>query len=145
MFPARPPGPPPAYAEHQLRAYDPASPNLKVIQPYAGWVREYQRYIVVAGPLLGVITLIGLGGLIAAWRRTGGPALLPWLTGLALLLAPAMIVNFDPRYLVCAVPPLCVAAAIGVQQIVGPASRFRARRSWELPRGLRQRIFARKQ
>lgn len=144
-FPARTPRPP-AYAERWFQAYDPASPNLKVIQPYARWVRGYQRFIVVSGPLLGVITLIGLGGLIAAWRRIGGPALLPWLTGIALLLAPAAIANFDPRYLVCAVPPLCVAAAIGVQQIIGLASRFRAgRSSWELPRGLRHRIFAREQ
>ena len=134
MFPATAPAPPPAYAEPYYHAYDPPGPDMKIIQPYASWVRGYQRFIVVSGPLLGVITLIGLIGLIARWRRTGGPALLPWLTGIALLLAPAAIADFDPRYLVCAVPPLCVAAAIGVQRIAGIASRFRAgRRPLALP------------
>jgi len=98
-------------------AYDRAGPNLRVVQPYAGWIRAYQRFIVLSGPLLGLITLTGMVGLIVSWRRIGGPALLPWLTGIALLVIPAFIV-FDVRYLVSAIPPLCVAAAIGVQQIV---------------------------
>jgi hypothetical protein len=115
---------PALWARHYYYAYDPAGPGLRVIQPYAGWARAYQRYIVVPGPLLGVIMLVGLGGLIMAWRRIGGPALLPWLTGLVLLLTPAAIVVYSPRYLVCAIPPLCVAAAIGVQQMAGPARRL---------------------
>ncbi len=115
---------PALWARHYYYGYDPAGPGQRVIQPYAGWVRAYQRYIVVPGPLLGVIMLVGLGGLIMAWRRIGGPALLPWLTGLVLLLTPAAIVVYSPRYLVCAIPPLCVAAAIGVQQMAGPARRL---------------------
>ena len=70
--------------------------------------------------------LAGLGGLIVAWRRFGGPALLPWLVGLCLLVTPAVIVESYPRYLVSDIPPLCVAAAIGIQQIAGAAKRFRA-------------------
>jgi len=122
MFPAASPAPPPHYADHYLNAYDPAGANLRVAQPYADWVRAYQRFIVVSGPLIGVITLTGVAGLIVAWRRLGGPVLLPWLTGLALLVTPAAVADFDPRYLVCAIPPLCIAAAIGVRLIV---SRFR--------------------
>lgn len=99
-------------------AYDRAGPNVRVVQPYAGWIRAYQRFIVVSGPLLGVIALIGLAGVIASWRRIGGAVLLPWLTGMALLLIPAFIA-FDVRYLVCAIPPLCIAAAISCQQIAG--------------------------
>jgi hypothetical protein len=71
-----------------------------------------------------VITLVGLGGLIVAWRRIGGPALLPWLTGTVLLVTPSAIVQFDPRYLVCTIPPLCVAAAMGVQQFAALVKRF---------------------
>jgi len=128
MFPAAPLTPPPPYADRYYDAYDPAAPNLRVVQPYAGWVRVYQRCVVVSGPLLGVITLTGLAGLIVAWRRIGGPALLPWLTGLCLLLAPAAIVDFDPRFLVCAIPPLCLAAALGAKQIAGLATRLPAGR-----------------
>ena len=119
-------GPPPRYADLYYDAYDPADADLRAVQPYAGWVLVYQRYIVIAGPLLGVITLTGLAGLIVAWRRIGGPALLPWLTGSCLLAAPAAVANFDPRDVVCTIAPLCVAAAIGIQQIAGLATRFRA-------------------
>ncbi|MBO0815602.1 MAG: hypothetical protein J2P30_10755, partial [Actinobacteria bacterium] len=80
-------------------------------------------------PLLGAIVLAGLGGVIVSWRRFGGTALLPWLVGLCLLVTPALIVASVPRYIVGAIPPLCVAAAIGVQQIAGAAKGFRARRS----------------
>jgi hypothetical protein len=125
MFPAAL-APPPAYADHYYDAYDPAGPDLRVVQPYAGWIREYQRVIVVSGPLLGVILLTGLAGLALAWRRIGGPALLPWLTGLVLVLAPAASASVGGRYLVCAVAPLCVAAAIGIQQGAVLAARLRA-------------------
>ena len=124
MFPAAPPTLP-RYATRYYFRYDLARPVMWVVKPYASWIRAYQRYIVVAGPLLGVILLVGLGGLIVAWRRIGGPALLPWLTGLALLVAPAAVADFSPRYLVCALPPLCVAAAIGVQQIARRAKPSR--------------------
>lgn len=128
MFPAVPPALPPPYADHYYYAYDPAGPNLRVVEPYAGWIRVYQRYVVVSGPLLGVITLTGLAGLIVAWRRFGGLALLPWLTGFCLLAVPAAVAEFDPRDIVCTIPPLCMAAAVGAQEIVGLATRFRAGR-----------------
>ncbi len=128
MFPAAPRELPPANAVRVFSRYDPAGPGMRVVRPYVGWVRAYQRFVVVPGPLLGVIMLVGLGGLIVAWRRIGGPALLPWLTGLVLLVTPTLIVEWDPRYVVCTIPPFCVAAAIGVQQIVGLAKRFHAGR-----------------
>lgn len=129
MFPAAPPPLPVPHAAREFSTYDPAGPGLRIVQPYAGWIRAYQRYIFVPGPLLGAIVLAGLGGVIVSWRRFGGTALLPWLVGICLLAVPAAIVASTPRYVVGAIPPLCVAAAIGVQQIAGAAQRFRARRS----------------
>jgi hypothetical protein len=126
MFPAAPPKLPPRSALRGFTRYDPAGPGLHLVQPYAGWIRTYQRYVVVPGPLLGVIVLTGLGGLLLAWRRFGGPALLPWLVGCCLLATPAAIVEFDPRYLVSTIPPLCMAAAIGIQQAAAAAKRLRA-------------------
>ena len=128
MFPAAAPTLP-HYAVLDYLHYDLASPVMRVVGPYAGWIRAYQRYIVVSGPLLGMILLTGLGGLIVAWRRIGGAALLPWLTGLALLAVPAAIADFAPRYFVCALWPLCVAAAIGVQQIADRIRRPGTERS----------------
>jgi hypothetical protein len=47
MFPPAPPPPLPAYAIRYYSAYDPSAPSMRIVQPYAGWVRAYQRYIVV--------------------------------------------------------------------------------------------------
>jgi hypothetical protein len=129
MFPAAAPAPPPASTDRYYNAYDPAGQHLRVGQPYARWIRGYQRVIVVSGPLLGVILLTGLAGLVMEWRRIGGDALLPWLTGLVLILTPAATAAVVPRYLVAAVPPLCLAAAIAVMQIVGVAQSWLARRA----------------
>ena len=74
------------------------------------------------GPLLGVIVLAGLGGLIVAWRRIGGAALLPWLVGLCLLVAAAALAESYPRYLVGDIPPLCLAAALGIKQIMAASA-----------------------
>ncbi len=124
MFPASTPLWPLTYDFIFFKKYDESSPNEAIIQPYSRWMQTYQRYIVVSGPLLGVIALIGLAGLILSWRRRGGDGLMPWIVGITLLLIPATIL-FDARFVVCAIPPLCVAAAIGAQQIAARATSFR--------------------
>lgn len=125
LFPA--PRPPPPRAARVFASYDPGHVGLRVVQPYAGWVRAYQRYVVAPGPLLGVLVLAGLGGLIVAWRRFGGPGLLPWLAAFGLMAFSAAVVEPNQRYLVNYVPLLCVAAAMGVQQMVGAARRLVSR------------------
>jgi hypothetical protein len=127
MFPAASPKPS-ARTVRTFSRYDPAHPGLRVVQPYARLLRAYQRSIDVPGPAIEAVVLVGLVGLIVAARRFGGPALLPWLAGLCLLAAPATIMESYPRYLVGAIPPFCVAAAIGIQQLADVAKRFRARR-----------------
>jgi len=129
MFPAARPRPPPRYAAREYDAYDRAGASPRTAEPYIGWIGAYQRFVVVSGPLLGVIVVTGLAGLVASWRRVGGPALLPWLSGVVLLVTPDAVAAFDPRYIVCAIPPLCLAAAIGVRQIAGVAASLRARRA----------------
>jgi hypothetical protein len=96
--------------------YDAALPDEQVVHPFSTWIQAYQRYIVASGPLLGVILLTGLAGLIAGGRRRASPALLPWLTGVALLVIPATVL-YDQRFVICAIPALCIAAALGVQRI----------------------------
>ncbi|MEU5880143.1 hypothetical protein [Spirillospora sp. NPDC047279] len=97
------------------------------VEPFAGFLRVYQDIFYLRGTMVGVLLLIGLAGIGAAWRpwrswRRGGPAagvnrdgaaaLLPWSLATGLLLAPAATAEFDYRYVLPAVPLACVAAAI---------------------------------
>ena len=76
----------------------------------------YQRFIIVPGPLLAVIVLTGLIRMAMVWRRFGGPTLLPWLTGVTLIVTPAATAEFDARYVIASIPAFCIAAAIGVKE-----------------------------
>jgi len=105
------------YSYRAVYSYDQGDPSTRVVQPYAAWIRTYQRFIVIPGPLLGVIVIVGLVGIALAWRRFGGAGLLPWLTGVILIVTPAAGADFDARYLVASVPVFCIAAGIGVKEI----------------------------
>src|SRR5262249_34739568 len=93
-----------------------ANPSTRVVQPYAGWMRAYQRKFAVPGPLLGAMALVGLLGAVLARRRCG-PALLAWLTGTVLIVPPAATADYDARYVVASIPAFCIAAALGVREI----------------------------
>ncbi len=86
------------------------------MRPFAGWIQTYQRFVVLPGPLLGVTVLAGLAGTALAWRRLGGPALLPWLTGAVLIVTPAATTGYGARYLIASIPAFCIAAAIGLKE-----------------------------
>jgi len=93
-------------------AYVHGNPLTQVVAPFANIIRGYQRYVWVPGTVYGLILLAGLGGLVLAWRRLGGEALLPWVTSLALIVIPAATAEFDYRYVLVAVPFGCLAAAL---------------------------------
>jgi hypothetical protein len=92
-------------------------PSTRIVRPFAGWVQVYQRFVILPGVLLALIALAGLIGIVAAWRRRGGPALLPWLTGMVLIITPAATTNYGARYLVASIPAFCIAAAIGARRL----------------------------
>jgi hypothetical protein len=120
----------------------------RAVQPFAGWLVSYQRFVYLRGTLLGVI-LLGGGVLmiVRRWRgrrdrggwggggRLGGEV--GWAFGLAwgfaaaTLVVPPMIADFDLRYLVPAVPAACLAAALafaprpGQAGSVGPSGQRR--------------------
>jgi hypothetical protein len=110
-----------------VERYSGPNPDTRVIQPFAGWIQTYQRYVILPGPVLGMIVLVGLGGLILAWRRFGNPVSLPWLIGIITIVMPAATASYFFRYVVAAIPPLCIAAAFGVQEIVAAAKARRDR------------------
>jgi hypothetical protein len=92
-------------------------PSTRVVQPFAGWLRTYQDFIVLPGPLLGLIVLVGLFGSVLAYRRFGGAALLAWLVGGVLIVTAAATADYDARYVVASIPAFCIAAALGIRQI----------------------------
>jgi hypothetical protein len=92
------------------------NPSTTITQPFADWMRGYQRYVTVPGPLLACIILAGLAGAVLAWRR-GGPTWLAWLTGAVLIVTPAATADYDARYVIAGVPVFCVAAALAVREL----------------------------
>jgi hypothetical protein len=94
-------------------------PSTRIVQPFAGWIRAYQRFVVLPGPLLALIVLAGLAGIVVAWRSWGGPALLPWLTGTLVIITPAATADYGTRYLLASIPAFCIAAAIGIRDVTG--------------------------
>ena len=93
-------------------AYVHGNPLTQVVAPFANIIRGYQRYVWLPGTVYGLILLAGLGGMVLAWRRLGGEALLPWTISLALIVIPAATAEFDYRYVLVAVPFACLAAAL---------------------------------
>jgi len=92
-------------------------PSTRMVHPFAGWIRAYQRFAILPGPLLALIALAGLLGVVTRWRRFGGPALLPWLTGVVLIITPAATTDYGARYLIASVPAFCIAGALGIKQV----------------------------
>jgi Glycosyltransferase family 87 len=119
-------------------------PSTQVVNPFAGAIRVYERYIYLPGTVYGLILLVGLGAIVLAWlpiRRggrppqtpprtgwgRGGEALLPWLCSVALIVVPAATAEFDWRYVLTAVPFGCLAAALAFGRDT-PGMRWLARR-----------------
>jgi hypothetical protein len=118
-------------------AYGHQAPGV-VNKVFAVPILLYERVVFTWGPLLAVIFLIGLGGVISVsastWRRRQGlraalsfrtlrsvrlhwaprgTSMLPWITAVALLVAPIAVADFDYRYLIPVIPFACLAAGLG--------------------------------
>src|ERR1035441_513362 len=117
-------------------AYNGGQPAAtRAVQPFAGWLVSYQRYVYLRGTLLGVILFGSGAAMIIRWwrgrgRRGGG---LGWAFGLAwgfaaaILVVPPMIADFDLRYLVPAVPAACLAAALAAAPRPRPDPSYTSR------------------
>lgn len=107
-----PPIPPAWHVLPLLNSYQAGVSEPHAVQPFAGFLRAYQREIYLRGTLLGVILLIGLAGVVARWRRWGGRVLLPWLVAMLLLVLPVTVADFDYRYLLAVTPLACLAGGL---------------------------------
>lgn len=106
------PGDVTSYEQHPAQA-----PH--VAEPYAGWLRGYQRVAYLPGPVLGAVLLSALAGVVAAWRDRGGPALLPWTAAIALIVVPPATADFDYRYVLPAIPLACLALGLVIPPPTG--------------------------
>ena len=94
--------------------------ELRVVQPWSDFLRAYQKVFYLRGPFVFLFVLVGAVGVwLGIRRRTrvpgtgwGGLGLLPWLVGVALIVLPPMTAGFSYRYVLAAVPPVCLAAGL---------------------------------
>ena len=93
-----------------------------MVWPWAHLLVDYQKVFYLRGPFLAVILLMGLGGVIGRWRRWGGLGLLPWVVGALLIVLPPMTAGFSYRYVLAAVPAVCLAAGLAFARRPGEAS-----------------------
>jgi hypothetical protein len=101
--------------------YGHASPST-VTEPFAAVISLYEHLVYAYGPLLLIIIVEGLGGIVRIeglrerrprliWSRRSG-SMLPWITGVVLLVAPIAVADFDYRYLLPVLPFACLAAGL---------------------------------
>jgi len=109
------------YALAVVKAYTGSTQGLG---PYLSWryatrmkapfgyiVDEYQKVIYLPGALFVAILVVGLAGLLIPKRRSSVAVLL-WVSAIVLIVVPVAEHEFDPRYLIPAVPLSCMAAAL---------------------------------
>ncbi|MFB9961668.1 phospholipid carrier-dependent glycosyltransferase [Sinosporangium siamense] len=110
-------------ADELIRAYQGESDTPRMVEPYAGWIRTYQDYVFVRGPMLAALLAVGLLGVLVRWRRLGGAVLMPYSAALVLAVLPPFIAAFDHRYAVVSIPLACLAAGLAL----GESGRRRGR------------------
>jgi hypothetical protein len=89
-------------------------------EPWSLLLRAYQKVFYLRGPFVFLFVLVGAVGVwLGIRRRTrvpgtgwGGLPLLPWLVGVALIVLPPMTAGFSYRYVLSAVPAVCLAAGL---------------------------------
>ncbi|MGK5552345.1 phospholipid carrier-dependent glycosyltransferase [Actinomadura kijaniata] len=104
----------------------------RVVEPYAGRTRAYERAVTLPGPVLGAV--FAAGGLGVALGRRRRAVLLVWGTAVTLLVFPIASADFDYRYVVPATPFACLALGLALTPRTDRDSGRAGR--WTRPGGL---------
>jgi hypothetical protein len=109
------------YANAAVTAYNGSTPALagiirhrygtQLVQPYTKIMAEYQQIVFLPGFLLGLIVLTGLAGILIPARRTSAAVLL-WVSAVIIMVLPTAEHEYTYRYVIPAVPLVCMAAAL---------------------------------
>ncbi|MEO5877591.1 MAG: hypothetical protein ABIS86_02040 [Streptosporangiaceae bacterium] len=92
------------------REYATDAGELRPVEPYTGYLSSYQRVMVLPGPLLALLLLVGSWGLLR--RRPGTGLMLAF--ALVLFVVPVATLGFDHRYVLPVIPIACLAAALAL-------------------------------
>lgn len=112
------------------RAYQGGDARTRVYQPYADLLVGYQRLVIVRGPLLAALLLLGLLGLATSPSR-GTPQsraelIVVEAAALGLLFVPIFAVQLDYRYTMPCYPFAGLAAVLGAARVHGWAAGYRS-------------------
>jgi hypothetical protein len=88
--------------------------GTRLRSPYAFIIQEYQHIVFLPGPVFAAAVLLGLWGLLVPRRRTAAAALL-WVSAVAIMVLPTAEHEYTYRYVIPAVPLVCMAAAIALR------------------------------
>jgi hypothetical protein len=89
--------------------------GTRLQQPYAFMMNEYQHILFLPGPVFGLIVLAGLVG-IALPRRRSAAALFLWVSAVIIMVVPIAEHEYTYRYVIPAVPLVCMAAALAFRK-----------------------------
>jgi hypothetical protein len=102
----------PGFYQSYIREYAGTTENTHPVYPYASWMFAYEQPVWFPGLAFLLVVLVGLAGVLADWRRLGGPQFLPWALAVVIIVSPAMLTQTLYRYALAAVPLACLAAGM---------------------------------
>jgi hypothetical protein len=89
--------------------------GVRVVHVPAVLMNKYQHLIYLPGPVFGLIVLTGLVGIIIPSRRSW-PAILLWVSAIVIMVLPTAEHEYTYRYVIPAVPLVCIAAALAFRK-----------------------------
>ena len=89
--------------------------GTRVVHVPAVLMNEYQHIIFLPGPVFGLVVLTGLVGIIIPSRRSW-PAIFLWVSAMIIMVLPTAEHEYTYRYVIPAVPLVCMAAALAFRK-----------------------------
>ncbi|HEY7360393.1 MAG TPA: hypothetical protein VH642_06240, partial [Streptosporangiaceae bacterium] len=89
--------------------------GVRVVHVPAVLMNKYQHLIYLPGPVFGLVMLTGLAGIIIPSRRSW-PAILLWVSAVVIMVLPTAEHEYTYRYVIPAVPLVCIAAALAFRK-----------------------------